>query len=81
MFGFGLSSKVAFGMFHGFFPILIIAMNATREVRIVHLKVARSPRLSRRATFRHVIFPSIYPALLTGLRLGVLPLPAGRHPR
>ena len=49
VFGFGLSSKVAFGMFHGIFPILIIAMNATREVSVVHLKVARSLRLSRAA--------------------------------
>ena len=70
VFGFGLYSKIAFGMFHGIFPIIIIAMNATRAVRPVHLKVARSLRLSRLATFRQVIFPSIYPALLTGLRLG-----------
>ena len=47
VFGFGLYSKVAFGMFHGIFPIMIIAMNATREVSPVHLKVARSLRLSR----------------------------------
>ena len=33
VFGFGLYSKIAFGMFHGIFPILIIAMNATREVQ------------------------------------------------
>jgi NitT/TauT family transport system permease protein len=69
-FGFGLSSKIAFGMFHGIFPILIIAMNATLGVSVVHLKVARSLRLSRTATFRQVIFPSIFPSLLTGLRLG-----------
>jgi len=69
-FGFGLSSKIAFGMFHGVFPIIIMAMNATRGVSAVHLKVARSLRLSRLETFRHVIFPSIFPSLLTGLRLG-----------
>lgn len=70
VFGFGLGSKVAFGMFHGVFPILIIAMNATRAVSPVHLKVARSLRLGRVQTFKQVIFPSIYPSLLTGLRLG-----------
>ena len=69
-FGFGLSSKVAFGLFHGIFPIIIMAMSATRGVNPVHLKVARSLRLSRLATFRQVIFPSILPSLLTGLRLG-----------
>ncbi len=45
-FGFGLYSKVAIGMFHGIFPILVITMNATREVSPVHLKVARSLRLA-----------------------------------
>ena len=66
VFGFGLYSKIAFGMFHGIFPIVIIAMSATREVNPVHLKVARSLRLSRAATFRQVIFPAIFPSLLTG---------------
>jgi NitT/TauT family transport system permease protein len=70
VFGFGLYSKVAFGMFHGIFPIIIIAMTATREVSVVHLKVARSLKLSGLMTFRHIIFPSIFPSLLTGLRLG-----------
>ena len=70
IFGFGLYSKIAFGMFHGIFPIVIIAMSATREVNPVHLKVARSLRLSRTATFRQIIFPAIFPSLLTGLRLG-----------
>ena len=65
VFGFGLYSKVAFGMFHGIFPIVIIAMNATRDVDDVHLKVARSLRLGRWQTFRQVIFPSIVPSLLT----------------
>ena len=36
----------------------------------MHLKVARSLRLSRQATFRQVIFPAILPSLLIGLRLG-----------
>ena len=70
IFGFGLYSKVAFGMFHGIFPIIIIAMNAVRGVSEVHVKVARSLRLSGLTTFRQVIFPSIFPSLLTGLRLG-----------
>jgi NitT/TauT family transport system permease protein len=69
-FGFGLSSKIAFGAFHGFFPIVIITMNATRAISPVHLKVARSLNLSRLQTFRQVVLPSILPSALTGLRLG-----------
>jgi NitT/TauT family transport system permease protein len=68
-FGFGLYSKVAIGMFHGIFPILVITMNATREVSPVHLKVARSLRLALGGV-PHGGLPSIYPAVLTGLRLG-----------
>ena len=69
-FGFGLSSKIAFGAFHGIFPIAIITMNATRGIAPVHLKVARSLGLSRRATFRQVVLPSILPSVVTGLRIG-----------
>jgi NitT/TauT family transport system permease protein len=69
-FGFGLSSKVAFGAFHGIFPIAIFTMNAVRAVNPVHLKVARSLDLSRLATFRQVVLPSIQASVLTGLRMG-----------
>jgi NitT/TauT family transport system permease protein len=69
-FGFGLSSKIAFGAFHGIFPIAIVTMNAVRGVAPVHLKVARSLGLSRTATFRQVILPSILPSVVTGLRMG-----------
>ena len=69
-FGFGLSSKIAFGAFHGIFPIAIVTMNAVRGVLPVHLKVARSLGLSRTATFRQVILPSVLPSVVTGLRMG-----------
>jgi NitT/TauT family transport system permease protein len=69
-FGFGLSSKIAFGAFHGIFPIVIVTMNAARGIEPVHLKVARSLGLSRRATFRQVVLPSILPSVVTGLRMG-----------
>jgi NitT/TauT family transport system permease protein len=69
-FGFGLSSKIAFGAFHGIFPIVIVTMNAARGINPVHLKVARSLGLSRGATFRQVVLPSILPSIATGLRMG-----------
>jgi NitT/TauT family transport system permease protein len=69
-FGFGLSSKVAFGAFHGVFPVLIIVMNATRGITPVHLKVGRSLGLSRPAVFRQIVLPSILPSIVTALRMG-----------
>jgi NitT/TauT family transport system permease protein len=70
VFQLGLDSKVAFGWFHGVFPIAILTMSAMTTIREEHLLVARSMRLSRLQTFREIIVPSILPGLVIGLRLG-----------
>jgi NitT/TauT family transport system permease protein len=70
IFQLGIDSKIAFGWFHGVFPIAIITMSAMTTIRKEHLKVARSLRLSRIQTFREIIVPSILPGLVIGLRLG-----------
>jgi len=69
VFQLGMDTKIAFGAFHGFFPMLIITMGAIREVDDIYLDVARSLRLNRWQLFRHVIFPFVLVQLVVALRL------------
>lgn len=70
IFQLGMDSKIAFGWFHGVFPIAILTMKSMGTIRGAHLKVARSLLLSRWQTVREVVVPSILPGLVIGLRLG-----------
>jgi NitT/TauT family transport system permease protein len=70
IFGLGMESKIAFGFFHGIFPIIILTMGAIKDVKGVYLNVARSFRLSPLQLFKEIIFPSALPSIMTGLRLG-----------
>jgi len=65
----GAASKIAFGMFHGVFPMQIMAQAAIANIRPVYLKVARSLDLSPAQTVIHVVIPALVPALVVGLRL------------
>lgn len=66
----GSASNIAFGAFHGLFPIAIYTWTAMRTINPVHLKVARAMRLGRISTFTGVVIPAVLPAIVTGLRLG-----------
>lgn len=70
IFQFGMDSKIAFGWFHGIFPIAILMMSATATVEKTHLQVGRSLQLSRWQMFREIVVPSVLPSLVIGLRLG-----------
>lgn len=70
IFGLGMESKIAFGFFHGIFPIIILSMNAIKDIEEVYIKVGRSFRLSQIKIFKEIVFPSVLPSLMTGLRLG-----------
>ncbi|WP_101297287.1 ABC transporter permease [Halegenticoccus soli] len=70
VFALGVESKIAFGWFHGVFPVAILTMAAMETVEDDHLKIGRSLLLSRWQTFREIIVPSILPGLVIGLRLG-----------
>ncbi len=70
LFKLGSPSKIAFGAFHGLFPIAIYTWTAMRTMNPVQLKVARALRLKPMATFTRVVVPSVLPAIVTGLRLG-----------
>ena len=70
VFGLGLSAKVAFGVMHAIIPMMLIIMGAVRAIKPVHLKTARTLRLSAWQTASHILLPSVLPDLVTALRVG-----------
>ena len=68
VFGLGISSRMAFGAVHGFFPLAIFVLAGIRAVPEVYIKVARSLNLGRWNTAFRVILPAILPSVLSGLR-------------
>lgn len=70
IFGLTLQGRVAFSVFHGIFPIMIICMEATRTVPNIYLKLATSYRMSFIQKARQILIPAIMPQLVVGLRMG-----------
>jgi ABC-type nitrate/sulfonate/bicarbonate transport system permease component len=70
MFGIGVSSKIAYGAAYGFFPIALNTIAGLTNVDKRYLTAARAMGLSPFGTFRHVLIPSAFPVILTGLRIG-----------
>jgi len=70
IFGLGLGAKVAFGVMHGVIPMILITMNAVRSVAPVHVKTARTLRLSGWQIATTILAPSIAPETITALRVG-----------
>ena len=70
IFGLGISAKIAFGVMHGIIPVMLITMNAVRNIDPVHLKTARALNLTPLQTAATVLAPAVTPEIFTGLRLG-----------
>lgn len=70
IFGLGVSSKLVFGFLHGVLPILLFTLGAVRQLPLIQLKSARVMGVSRSATIRYLILPSVLPSVLSGLKLG-----------
>lgn len=70
-FGIGVTSKIAFGFTHGFFPIILNTIAGVRGVDLSLLLASRSMGASRLQLFSKVIVPWMLPTLITGLRLGM----------
>lgn len=68
-FGVGDVSAVFLIFLASFFPLLVSAMVSVRNVDPVHRNAGRNFGLSERETMVGIIFPSIVPQLLIGLRL------------
>lgn len=69
VFQLGLDQKVAFGAFHGIFPMLIITMRAARDVPEIFINLGRTLRLGPVKQFRYIMLPPLLIRLVVGFRL------------
>ncbi len=70
-FGIGAPSKIAFGVTHGMFPIILTIVAGVQNLKPVLMTSARSMGASRWHILRYVIFPHMIPSFFAGLRLGM----------
>ena len=71
LFGIGPASKIAFGVTHGVFPIVITVVAGVQNLKPILLTSARSMGASRWHILRWVIFPHMIPSFFAGMRLGM----------
>jgi ABC-type nitrate/sulfonate/bicarbonate transport system permease component len=69
--GIDVHSKLAVGAIAAFFPISLLTMAGMREVKRVHLDVARSAGANGYQIATRVYLPSIAGQVFTGLRIGM----------
>jgi len=70
-FGIGPASKIAFGVSHGIFPIIVTIVAGVQNIKPILMTAARSMGASRWQLFRWVIFPHMIPSFFAGMRLGM----------
>jgi NitT/TauT family transport system permease protein len=70
-FGIGAPSKIAFGVTHGIFPIIVTIVAGVQNIKPILMTAARSMGASRWQIFRWVIFPHMIPSFFAGMRLGM----------
>jgi ABC-type nitrate/sulfonate/bicarbonate transport system permease component len=70
-FGIGPASKIAFGVSHGMFPIMMTVSAGVQNIKPILLVGARSMGAGRWQIFRWVIFPHMVPSFFTGMRLAM----------
>jgi ABC-type nitrate/sulfonate/bicarbonate transport system permease component len=71
VFGIGPESKIAFGVAHGIFPIIVTVVAGVQNLKPILLISARSMGASRWHILRWVIFPHMIPSFFAGMRLGM----------
>ena len=72
IFGFGPAPAVVYGALHGFFPICLLTIGGVRDVERTPILVARSMGATSWQIYRKVILPAVVPAVLAGMRLGII---------
>jgi ABC-type nitrate/sulfonate/bicarbonate transport system permease component len=71
VFGFGLRMEVSVVAFATFWPMLVLAQAAARQVAPQLLEVAAALELSPAQRVRKIVLPAMAPRLFVALRLGV----------
>ncbi len=72
VFGLGLAPAVVYGVLQGFFPICLLVAGGVRDVERTPIVVARSMGATTWQLYRKVILPAVRPAVLAGMRLGIV---------
>jgi len=70
-FGIGPPSKIAFGVTHGIFPIVVTIAAGVQNIKPILMTAAHSMGANRWQIFRWVIFPHMIPTFFAGMRLGM----------
>ncbi len=70
-FGIGPAAKIAFGISHGIFPVIVTTVAGVQNLRAPLLTAAKSMGASRFQVFTSIIFPHMIPSFFTGMRLGM----------
>jgi NitT/TauT family transport system permease protein len=70
-FGIGPASKIAFGISHGIFPMIVTVAAGSRDVDLSLLKAARSMGARRWQVIWSIVIPAATPSIFTGLRLAM----------
>ena len=71
-FGLGFVEKLAFGITHIFFVVVVNTVAAVRAVPKSHVTAARSFGASSNQIYAKIYLPAMLPLVVTGLRLGMI---------
>lgn len=71
-FGLGATPAVVYGVLQGFFPICLLVAGGVRDIDRTPLLVARSMGATSWQLYSKVVLPAVLPAVLAGMRLGIV---------
>lgn len=71
IFGLGPPTKIAFGVTHGIFAVILAVVAAIQNIDPILLRAATSLGASRRQLIFNVVLPSLVPSLFTGMRIAM----------
>jgi NitT/TauT family transport system permease protein len=72
IFGLGVTPALVYGVLQGFFPICLLVAGGVRDAERMPILVARAMGASPWQIYRKVILPAVLPAVLAGMRLGIV---------